>query len=211
MVVGTPDGAWVVPPERGVWIPAGIPHSVRMVGVVNIRSVLVEPEKCPTRGRTCEVVGVSALLRQLLVTAAELAQGHEDDERSELVMRLLTCEVDRALRIPLAVPFPAHRKLAKRCHAFLDDPKAGATIDEWADAMAMNRRTFTRLFRRETGMSFTAWRQQACMSVALTKLAAGESVTAVAIDLGYDGPSNFSTVFKKVLGVAPSKYRPPST
>ena len=73
MAVGTPDGAWVVPPERGAWIPAGVPHSVRMVGVVDIRSVLVEPEKCPVRGRSCEVVGVSMLLRQLLVTAAELA------------------------------------------------------------------------------------------------------------------------------------------
>jgi len=45
------------------------------------------------------------------------------------------------------------------------------------------------------------------LSVALPKLAAGESVTAVAFDLGYDGPGNFSTMFKRVLGVSPSHYR----
>ena len=31
----------------------------------------------------------------------------------------------------------------------------------------MSRRAFTRLFRRETGMSFMAWRQQACLLCAL--------------------------------------------
>src|SRR3546814_4758502 len=34
MAVSTPNGAWVAPPERAVWIPAGTPHSVRMVGAV---------------------------------------------------------------------------------------------------------------------------------------------------------------------------------
>ena len=87
--------------------------------------------------------------------------------------------------------------------------RATATIDEWADALAMNRRNFTRIFRRETGMSFAEWRQQACLSVALPKLAAGESVTAVALDLGYDSPGNFSMMFKRVLGVSPSHYRSP--
>ena len=68
--------------------------------------------------------------------------------------------------------------------------------------------SFTRLFRRETGMSFADWRQQACLSVALPRLAEGVAVTAVALDLGYDSPASFSTMFKRVLGVSPSRYRP---
>lgn len=207
MVVSTPAGAWVAPPERAVWIPGGTPHSVRMVGAVQTRSVLFEVGECPGRGNVCQVVAVSPLLRQLLVAAADLPVEYDEAGRDGMVMRLLTAEVDQAAVIPLAVPFPAHPALARRCHAFLDRPSAAATIDSWADAMAMNRRSFTRLFRRETGMSFAEWRQQACLSVALPKLAAGESVTAVAFDLGYDGPGNFSTMFKRVLGVSPSHYR----
>jgi AraC-like DNA-binding protein len=38
----------------------------------------------------------------------------------------------------------------------------------------MSRRTFTRLFRHETGMSFSEWRQQACIIIALPRLAAGD-------------------------------------
>jgi AraC-like DNA-binding protein len=153
------------------------------------------------------VVGVSALLRQLLKASAGLPPEYDETGRDGLVMKLLLAEIDQAPLIPIAVPFPAHFALAKRCQAFLNAPDANATIDDWADALAMNRRKFTRVFRIETGMSFAEWRQQACLSVALPKLAAGESVTAVALDLGYDGPQNFSTMFKRLLGVPPSSYR----
>lgn len=209
MAVNTPSGAWVAPPERAVWIPAGTPHSVRMVGAVQTRSVLIEPGECAGRGDRCQVVGVSLLLRHLLRAAADVAPEYDVCGRDGLVMRLLMAEIEAAPLVPLAVPFPSHPALAKHCHAFLKQPNAAASIDEWASAMAMNRRSFTRLFRRETGMSFAAWRQQACLSVALPKLAAGEAVTSIAYDLGYDGPGNFSTMFKRVLGVPPSRYRKP--
>lgn len=208
VAVSTPEGAWVAPPERAVWIPGGTPHAVRMVGAVQTRSVLIEPAACPTLTQSCRVVGVSPLLRQLLVSAAEVPVEYDEEGRDGLVMRLLVAEIERAPVIPIVVPFPRHAALAARCHAFLERPSATATIDQWADALAMNRRRFTRLFRRETGMSFAQWRQQACLSVALPKLAAGEPVTAIALDLGYDGPANFSTMFKRALGVPPSRYRP---
>ncbi|WP_035707412.1 AraC family transcriptional regulator [Niveispirillum irakense] len=206
MAVSTPHGAWVAPPERAVWIPGGTPHSVRMVGAVQTRSLLIEPDQCPSRGQTCQVVAVSPLLRQLMVASGDIPPAYDEQGRDGLVVKLLLAEIDRAPPLPLAVPFPSHPGLARRCHAFLGQPQATATIDEWADALAMNRRSFTRLFRQETGMSFTEWRQQACISVALPRLAAGETVTSVALDLGYDGPGNFSTMFKRVTGMAPSRY-----
>jgi AraC-like DNA-binding protein len=208
IAVGTPGGTWVAPPERAVWIPAGTPHSVRMVGAVQTRSVLIEPAMCTAFPTSCRIVGVSALLRQLLVAAAEIPTEYEEDGRDGLVMMLLVAEIGSAPTIPLAVPFPHDPALATLCHAYLERPHATASIDQWASALAMNRRTFTRLFRRETGMSFAEWRQQACIAVALPRLAAGEPITTIALDLGYDGPASFSTMFKRALGAPPSRYRP---
>jgi AraC-like DNA-binding protein len=56
-------------------------------------------------------------------------------------------------------------------------------------------------------MSFAEWRQQACLLAALPRLAAGERVTAVALDLGYDSPAAFSTMFRRLSGIAPNRYR----
>ena len=208
VAVSTPEGAWVAPPERAVWIPAGTQHAVRMAGAVQTRNVLIDPDACPSLSTGCRVIAVSPLLRQLLITAAELPLDYEESGRDGLVMQLLIAEIVGAPVIPLAVPFPTHPALAARCQAFLERPHVDDVIDRWADALAMNRRSFTRLFRRETGMSFAEWRQQACLSVALPRLAAGEPVTAIALDLGYDSPASFSTMFKRMLGVTPSRYRP---
>lgn len=41
---------------------------------------------------------------------------------------------------------------------------------------------------------------------ALPRLAAGQSVTTVVLDLGYDNPTAFSTMFKRVLGASPRAY-----
>jgi len=105
------------------------------------------------------------------------------------------------------VPFPTTPMIARKCHAFLESPAPHDTIEQWSDQLGMGRRAFTRAFRRETGMSFGEWRQQACLLVALPRLAAGQPVTSVALDLGYESPAAFSTMFKRLLGMAPSQYR----
>lgn len=79
-------------------------------------------------------------------------------------------------------------------------------IDDWASALAMSRRAFTRTFRRQTGVSLSLWRQQACLLSALPRLANGEPVTSVALDLGYDSAAAFTTMFKRMLGAPPRQY-----
>ncbi|VFT74226.1 AraC family transcriptional regulator [Klebsiella aerogenes] len=41
--VATPAGYWVVPPGRGVWLPAGTPHALRMTGNVAARTLFIDP------------------------------------------------------------------------------------------------------------------------------------------------------------------------
>lgn len=207
IAVRTPGGAWVVPPERAVWIPEGVPHSVRIVGAVEARGVLIDTEICTSLPRTCQVVGVSPLLRQLLLAAAEIPAEYDEAGRDGTLMQLLVAEISAALPIPLAVPFPRHGPLAALCLNFLERPRAMVPIDQWAQALAMNRRSFTRLFRHETGMSLAEWRQQACVAVALPRIASGEPITTIALDLGYETPANFSTMFKRVVGAPPGRPR----
>ena len=70
----------------------------------------------------------------------------------------------------------------------------------------MTARTAQRLFRKEMNMSFGKWRQQLRLIVALEKLAAGEKITNVALDVGYNSVPAFSTMFKKVFSITPKRY-----
>ncbi len=55
-------------------------------------------------------------------------------------------------------------------------------------------------------MTFGQWRKQARLMRALPLLAAGESVTRVALDVGYDSTSAFISMFKSALGTTPGRY-----
>ncbi|WP_404478983.1 AraC family transcriptional regulator [Novosphingobium sp. BL-52-GroH] len=207
VVVSTAHGAWVAPPERAVWTPGGCPHAVRMVGAVSTRSVLIEAEAEGSLGERNKVIQVSPLLRSLLEAACDIRPEYDRDGRDGKLMALLLSELAAAPTVPLAVPFPQTAAMAAKCEAFLRHPTPHESIDQWSDDLGMGRRAFTRAFRRETGLSFGAWRQQACILIALPRLAAGESITAIAFDLGYDSTAAFTTMFKRRVGVPPSRYR----
>jgi len=206
MVVATEAGRWIVPPERAVWIPAGVHHEVTALGPVSMRSLYVEPEVSVALPRDCRVLGVSPLVRHLLLEAVDLPLKSADDSRAQLILSLLVREIERAPVLPLDVPFPADAQLAARCRKYLENPSPHDTIDDWARDLAMSRRTFTRKFRAETGLSFAVWCRQACLFAALPRLARGESITTLAFDFGYESASAFATMFKRVMGVAPSRY-----
>jgi AraC-like DNA-binding protein len=121
-------------------------------------------------------------------------------------MRLIEFEIELLPELPLSLPLPTDKALSRLCRKFLLCPKASVNIDTWADRLNLSRRTFTRLFRRETGLSFVAWRQQACILASLPMLAGGASVTQTAFELGYENPAAFTALFKRVLGDSPRHY-----
>ncbi|MGL4291226.1 MAG: AraC family transcriptional regulator [Phreatobacter sp.] len=206
VTVTTGMGRWVVPTGHALWIPARIEHAVEMLGRVSMRSVYVAPDAIEGLPDGFRVVAVTDLMRSLIVEAVTLPLAHEPMSRAGLVMALITLEIPRLPEQPLGLAFPAEPRFAMLCRRFLERPSPHARIDEWADQLAMSRRAFTRAFRRETGLSLQAWRQQACLFAALPRLADGEPVTSVALDLGYESVAAFTTMFKRMLGVPPSHY-----
>jgi AraC-like DNA-binding protein len=205
VIVSTVQGTWVVPPECGIWIPAQVVHDVRMLGAANSLSLYLR-DATPAMPERCQVVELSPFLRSLLREAIELPAEYDPNGRDGAVMGLLLHEMQRLKILPLSLPMPAHEGLVEICRRFLQQPTPHETIDDWSQFLGISRRSFTRLFRRETGLTFVIWRQQACLFAALPRLIGGESVTSVALALGYDNPAAFTTMFKRLLGAPPRIY-----
>jgi AraC-like DNA-binding protein/quercetin dioxygenase-like cupin family protein len=204
MQVSTHDGNWVVPPQRAVWIPPGVAHEVVMLGV-STRSLYIEPGAVDL-GERCQVISVSPLMRHLLMEAVELPLTYDLIGRDGVLIDLLLHELTRSAPLPLHIPLPTDGKLLSLCQTFLHQPYAHQSPQQWADQLHISLRTFNRLFRQETGLSFRQWRQQACVVLALARLASGEAVTRIALDFGYESPAAFSTMFRRILGQAPSVW-----
>jgi AraC-like DNA-binding protein/mannose-6-phosphate isomerase-like protein (cupin superfamily) len=205
MEVSTDDGAWVVPTRCGVWIPAGKSHQVLMAGV-STRSLYIEADSAPRQNPRCEVLAVSPLLHQLLLEAVDLELLYSVHGRDDALIRLLLCELNAAPVLPFFAPLPRDTALARRCSEFMKAPSIRSQPESWAAACNKSPRSFSRFFRQQTGMAFSQWRQRACLLYALPAIAAGRSVTAIALDLGYESTAAFSAMFRRCMGTAPSSF-----
>jgi AraC-like DNA-binding protein len=63
-----------------------------------------------------------------------------------------------------------------------------------------------RLFRSETAMSLGQWLRRQKLLHALRRLAAGDSVNTVALELEYNSASAFIAMFQRELGQTPRRY-----
>jgi AraC-like DNA-binding protein len=206
MRVAAQDGTWVVPPGRALWMPARTTHTIRMAGDVAMRTLFIDRAAIPEAPLHCVIFEVSALLRELILAAIALPPREADGARARTIWRLVRSELANGREVPLRLPLPADRRLRRLCEALLSDPARGDGLDRWADGVGASARTLTRLFRRETGMSFGAWRQQARLAEGLARLAQGEAVARIAGSLGYRSASAFTQMFRRALGRTPSAY-----
>ena len=206
--VATPAGNWLVPPQRACWVPGGIEHAMTMRGAVTMVNTYIANDTALAAGlpEQCGVFGVSPLLKELLATARGLPALYDENHRDGKLMALLVAEMAAMPLLPLNAPLPAEPRLTRVCQQLFAAPSITIGLDQVAAAAGMSRRTFTRLFRTQTGASFAAWRQQVCLLAAIERLSMGQPVTRVALDLGYASPSAFAAAFRQMLGTAPSQY-----
>ncbi len=206
MRVTTEIGSWVVPSERAVWIPAGVLHQVHMPSPVSMRTLYFRTDLVPELPGECSVVNVTPLLRELILRAMSF---DTDSPPTEPQKRLTTVLIDEVRVLPVApfhLPLPRDARLKRLTDALRNDPGETTTLASWGKQVGASSRTLARLFRQETGMSFRQWREQLRLILAIEKLAGGEQVTTVAMDLGYDSVSAFINMFCKNLGTTPSRY-----
>ena len=207
--VTTRTASFIVPPGKAMWIPGGVEHEVSCRGDVATSILYVSNDARPNLPTECRMAPASRLMGDLIVEASHLPIDYDIGGRDGRVMALLLDEISRTAAPSISAPMPRSRSLITVCSAILQDPSADDDLDGWAESAGMGRRTFTRQFRRETGVSFAAWRQNVRLMEALSLLAAGNSVTSVAFDVGYNSPSAFTAMFRRVFGLAPTAYLAP--
>ncbi|GAB2845383.1 helix-turn-helix transcriptional regulator [Pseudoduganella ginsengisoli] len=210
LCVHSDHGQWIVPPNRAIWMPAGVDHWIRCIGITLMRSVYVHPRAAASLPIQADdrprAVAVTPLLRELIVAAMAVPQPYVRDSRDGRLMALLVDELQALPTLPLHLPQPRDARLRAICNALRDQPASPDTLADWAGRIGIDVKTIQRLFARETGMTFGQWRQQTRLLGALERLAQGHKVVDVALDLGYDSPSAFATMFKRQFGQTPSRF-----
>jgi AraC-like DNA-binding protein len=206
MRVLTGRAMWIVPPQRALWMPAGTVHGIEMLQATSMRTLYLREDAASGMPKECRVLQVSSLVRELIVRATELPLHYDEAGASGHLIALLVAELHESQTLGLQLPMPSSPRLITLCRSLLDNPGDRRTLADWARSTHVSERTLARLFPKETGMSFAAWRQQVRVLEAMGRLGAGQPVTQVALDLGYDSVSAFCAMFRKAAGTSPTRF-----
>jgi AraC-like DNA-binding protein len=203
VVADTEAGRWVLPPSRALWIPAGVPHETSASGQAVLRSVYLDPSRCPVRWVRPTAVGATPLFAELVGRLDAAGLTPPQRRRTEAVLVDL---MEPLVVTTLGSRMPTDPRARDVARALLAEPGDQRSLDRWAVAVGASARTLARLFRHDTGVSFGQWRTSTRMQAALPLLGAGEPVSRVAGLVGYESASAFVSAFRRATGVTPGEY-----
>jgi AraC-like DNA-binding protein/quercetin dioxygenase-like cupin family protein len=214
MTVRTEDSAWVVPPHRAVWIPADVKYRVEMAGIVAMRTLYIRADGkksgwVRSMANTCAVVNVTALLRELIVRTVKLSVLDSRIPEQRRLIGVLLDELNVLKAVPLQLPMPQDPRAVRFAELVGANPEEPRAVDRMLRKCGASRRTMERVFREETAMSLGQWLRRQKLLHALRQLASGESVSSVALTLGYNSASAFIAMFRRELGHTPARYFEP--
>lgn len=207
LVVTVLDSWYVITPEQGIWIPAGVRHTTGTLHGAESRSLYVELNAAPEMPDICTVFAVTPLLRELIVELGRANQHGEAETYRDLLNRCICEQISRLQAEPFRLPWPQSVLLQRICEALYEHPDDRRSLAEWGRVLGASPRTLTRRFEKETGISLREWRRRLRLFLAMEWLCAGTSVTEVALKLGYASTAAFTYMFRREVGSPPSEWR----
>lgn len=203
--VHTDQARLVVPPHRAVWVPAHLAHRVTCSADACIRSLYLDPALALWPGEQCRVIAIDPLLRELIRAFGELPVDYDLEGADGRLAAVLVDRLRLAEELDLVLPQPRDPRLRALCRKAQARPHASIGLGDASEKAGVSEKTLSRLFLKETGMTFRTWRQRMRLVSALPALERGERVTDVALACGYESLSAFSAAFGKLFGLTPAE------
>ncbi|MFT5806141.1 MAG: AraC-like DNA-binding protein [Moritella dasanensis] len=196
----------VLPPTRVAWIPAGMMHCARMRNVVSYRSFVIFQCRsgCVITTTMC-IVEVNILLQALIERMAFWPWDKPEREQAN-TLTLFCDELAVAPVQQLHLPLPKDLRLQTWLMALVVNDLPPQPLDQLQTEIGASGKTISRIFSRETGMPYQAWRQQWRLLNAIERLAEGLRISMVTFDLDFTSDSAFISFFRQHIGSTPAKY-----
>lgn len=204
LVAQTSAGSWVASKDRAIWMPSGTWHEHRAYGAAVIHTVGFDAGVPPLDPGAPAIVAVTGLVHELLLALTDPVTPPPEADR---LLAVLRDRLRRTSQEPISLPAASDPRLSCACTITLEHLETPLPLSALADAARTTERTLSRLFRKETGMSYPQWRAQARAIHAMILLAQGESVTDTASLCGWSTTSAFIDSFRRAMGQTPGAYR----
>lgn len=204
LTVQTSAGSWVLPPQRALWVPDGIPHRLLIGSTASLRSLYFRARAARHLPRQCCAVNVSPLLRELILTCVNLGALAARKPAHRRLAAVLFDQLRALPSVPLQLPQPRDPRACRMALVLRQSPQS--SLSAAAARAGASLRTLERLFRQETHLPLGAWFRRLRLQLAMEHLAAGGTVAEAAQTCGYSAASAFVCMFRRELGATPGHY-----
>jgi AraC-like DNA-binding protein len=195
--------AWVLPPTRALWIPAGVRHETLSEGTATMRTAYVRPSSCSITWSRCTPVVATPLVAALLDHLEDV--GLESSRRRH-AEQLLVDLLEPVRSVSLEVRMPTEERALEVARMLTENPADDRTLSEWGRDVGASGRTLARGFVAGTGLPFARWRTLVRLHRAMEALGSREPVAEVARKVGYESASAFVAAFRRETGITPARY-----
>ncbi len=198
---------WVVPTSRAIWVPADLPHSIKMYGKVFMQTVYFDSGAETKIDLKCAAYEITSLLRELIAFVCRKGIINSDTDEHCNLIDFLTFQVRKLKPFPLMVPMPSDQRAKRLASRLIDNPGTDQSLANHCEECGTSLRTMQRVFSQEIGMPLSRWRNQVMMVHAIQLLASDRTITQCSLELGFESVSAFIFSFRKYFGVSPGQYR----
>lgn len=203
------NGIYLLPPQRAVWIPAGVRHRTTLHNVLS-GSVFFASSLVATEQSCVRIISAAPIVRELVQYALRWPPGRTPvDMLADSFFKTLGLLCGEWIKeeVPFSLPAAKSRQITAAMEYTLANLE-NASLEGAADAAALSPRQFRRRFSAESGMVWRQFHHQARMLRAMELLVLPQAtVTNVAYEVGFNSLSAFAKSFIRFTGQSPNEFR----
>ncbi len=205
MTISSVNQQSILPPTMAAWIPPHFAHRVIMRNVVAYRSIYFNPSLLPDDSFEFTILNVNGLLKELIERMSFWPWDMPIDLQQN-TLNLFWEEFHSAPKQNLTLFVPQDARIKPHVELWNQGKSLPSFLKEFAKEVGASEKTITRIFLKETGMTYQDWRQQWRLQKSIEWLAGGKNVRETAFDLEFSSDSAFIEFFKKYQRKTPHKY-----
>ncbi|WP_437887512.1 AraC family transcriptional regulator [Phytobacter sp. V91] len=207
LLVEMTEVQWTVMPGTLGWFPGGCHHRAHVPARLQGKSVYPGSESAALFPSRPAIYSASLFTQSLLERLCSRPQSTFPAEYQQSLLRVLSAEMASMPPLPLQMPLPVDRRARNIADELLAHPDCLLDQTALGQRWGVSVRTLSRLFRQQTGLSFSQWRQQAKVVASLQWVLAGLPVSEIAARSGYSNISAYIEVFRSRFGVTPGQFQ----
>ncbi len=198
---------YFIPSNRAILIPATIIHESWALANTEFVGIYINPTYVNWWSESCRIMDLSPLLRELTnYIAQKIPFSDVITKEHKRLINVFCDQLAMQSTEALELILPKDSRLKRISNTLLKNPANNDSLKVWSNKVGASERTISRLFKKETGLTFMKWRQRLKLISSVKYLKEGISIKEIAYLTGYNSSSAFIYSFKDEFKVTPQKY-----